>query len=344
MNVPKPAWRTADGPDADVVVSTRCRIARNLAGVRFPWRADRSTRRAVADAVVRGLRECGAPWTGCAPIQGDALAPALLRALLDERYVSREWAAGSGGQALILSDATELSALVNEEDHIRVQCLMPGLQVGAAYRAAADTVERLGAHVRYARDEEFGYLTSSPANAGSGIRVSVWMHVPGLALDGRLGPVLNAAVDLGSCVRGAHGEGTHGTGELFQLSNTWADARSVERAVERLRAAAAYVVEEERTARAVQFGGTRGQAALRDAAEEALGLLEREDASPRRLLQLASVLRLAVAEGVLPGRLRDTAQWLAVAGGFEGDVATVQWDAAARSAALRRLALRSGRS
>ena len=340
MNLPRPVWRTKTGPDADVVVSTRCRVARNLPDIPFPWRASPADRRRVADAALRGLAECGAPWSPFAILRLEDLDRKSLRALADERYTTREWAAGAGGQALAVSRDSPLSVLLNEEDHLRFQCLLPGLQVRRAFRIVADAVERLGARLSFAWSEEFGFLTASPVNVGSGLRVSVWMHVPALASDGRLQSVLDAAAELGSSVRGAHGEGTSGTGELFQLSNTWSDSRSAERAAERLSAAAAYVVEEERAARAVQFGGPQGRAALHEAAHEALKLIAREDATPRRLLQLVSVLRLAVAEGVLPGRLRETAHWLAVAGGADTEGADAAMEAVERSEALRRLLAR----
>ncbi len=336
MNLPAAAWRTLDGPDADVVVSTRCRVARNLDGVPFPWRADAGACARVATTVVEALRAHGDAWSRCVLVDGE-VDDGLAARLAEERYTTREWRAHGTGCAAVVGRGGALSAMLNEEDHVRFQCVLPGLQVREAYARAWAAAEDLGDRVPLAASPEFGFLTASPANAGSGVRVSAWVHVPGLAAEGRLLAVLDAASELGSTVRGTHGEGTSGTGELFQMSNTWADARSVERALERLGAAAAYVVGEERRARAIRFGGERGRTALGEAAGEALRLLAAETSAPKRLLQLASVLRLAVAEGVLPGRLPETARWLAVAGGVDPEASFTVAQAVERTAELRAL-------
>lgn len=216
-------WLDASGEHADVVLSTRIRLARNVEGFAFTGRSRDGERlrilAQVREALPR-LETLGEPVL----VRVDELAP-LDRLLLHERHlVSKELAGLDAtqpvriGAALVLG-AHDVSVMVNEEDHLRLQSLRAGFAVDAAY-AAIDRVEReLGARVPYAWHDQFGFLTACPTNTGTGLRASVLIHLPGLVLTKEIQRVLAGLQDLGLTYRGLYGEGSEVLGNFFQLSN-----------------------------------------------------------------------------------------------------------------------------
>src|SRR5690606_13851345 len=119
----------------------------------------------------------------------------------------------------ILSENEAVSIMVNEEDHVRIQCLFPGLQILEALKTATEIDDQIEQHVVYAYDEKIGYLTSCPTNVGTGMRASVMMHLPGLILTHQLNRIVPAINQLGFVVRGIYGEGSEALGNIFQISN-----------------------------------------------------------------------------------------------------------------------------
>lgn len=335
--IPLPAWVRETGPDQDVVVASRCRLARNVAGEPFPWRSNEAARKRVALRVIEASERAGPPLNEAPRFAGHRLDAEAVRTLLRWRYATCRWVEDTGRDRWlwVLPDGVG-SLLLHEEDHVRLQVLLPGLQLDAVVDRALQLADSLERCVPFAHDSEIGYLTASITNAGTGMRLSVLLHLPGLAERGEASAALRAAVDLGCAVRGAHGEGSRGTGRFIQLSNRWAFGQAGGLALSRVRAAAAYLVEQERKARAVAFGESAGRARLQEAAREALRSLDNEESAPEKLQLLVSVLRLAAAEGVLQARMTEAAEWLAIAGGQMPS--TFQQEALARFEAVRRSA------
>lgn len=339
-DIPPPRWLRDGGPENDVVLSTRCRLARNLAGEPFPWRATEGQRKQVAQAVLDAVERCGAERGQARWMRGDNLDPVAVTQLLEWRYASRAWAEGGTHRWLFVWSDRATSLLVNEEDHLRLQAILPGLQVESSLEAATRTERALASALPFAHDERIGFLTASLNNAGTGLRASVLLHLAGLAASAELPTLLEAAAEVGCSVRGLYGEGTRGTGDLFQVSNTYSFGIEPARVAERVVSAVKYIAEAERRARQEQFGTAYGRAMLRNAVESALHRLFGEEQTPHPLLPLVSALRLAVAEGVLPGDLARTNEWVALAGVEDARVrsvgqATVHFEAVRRSAALR---------
>ncbi|HXG23642.1 MAG TPA: hypothetical protein VNJ09_03730, partial [Chthonomonadales bacterium] len=218
--IPPPQWLTDAGPECDVVLSTRCRLARNLAGVPFPWRATEGQRKQVAQAVLDAVERCGAELGQAQRVRGDALDTATITQLLEWQYASRAWMESGMHRWLLAWPDRATSLLVNEEDHLRLQAILPGLQVESNLEAVYRTERALASVLSFAHDERIGFLTTSLNNAGTGLRASVLLHLAGLATSSRLSTVLGAAAEVGCSVRGLYGEGTRGTGDLFQISNT----------------------------------------------------------------------------------------------------------------------------
>jgi len=347
MFISRPRWLTESGPDNDVVLATRCRIARNLASEPFPWRAAEGERKRAAEALLEAAHRAGGDLARAWMIWGDGLGAEEMARLLEWRYASWDWTQGGSHRWLLIAPDAATSLLVNEEDHVRLQTILPGLQVESVWVQAERRERELASVVPFAWSEQVGFLTVSLTNAGTGLRISALLHLAGLAASETREAVLEAAAQVGCAVRGLYGEGTQGTGELFQVSNTCAFGLDARQIAGRVESAARYLIAAERRARQEQFGTRKGRAALKAAAQDALRRLFREEASPRRLLPLVSVLRLAVTEGVLPGDVAQTAGWIALAGAEAAGVtadcspdtldrrAAERFEAVRRSAALR---------
>ena len=210
-------WMVAHGEDSDIVMSTRIRLARNLTGYHFPIALTEKDSMAV-DRVVSGVL-LDSEENGYSYIKMSDL-PVLERQVLVEKHlVSPHLTAPNRHGAVVLSEDETVSVMVNEEDHIRIQCIFPGLQLEEAYSKADLVDDQLEHNLPYAFDEDFGYLTSCPSNTGTGLRASVMMHLPALAMTKQIDRIIPAISRLGMVVRGSYGEGSEASGNVFQVSN-----------------------------------------------------------------------------------------------------------------------------
>jgi protein arginine kinase len=346
MDLPPPQWLYESGPDSDVVVSTRCRIARNLAAFPFPWRSGELQAKQAGERLLVAAERSGS-FRDATVIRGSRVDSESAVQLVRWRYASRDWISGVHDRWLLISTDARLTLLINEEDHLRLQGIAPGLQVESVRERAETAEQAISKSVEFARHPELGYLTTYLTNVGTGMRISVLVHLAGLASTTarRLDAVLDAARSLGCAVRGVYGEGTSGTGELFQVSNRFTYGASERQIADRVASAARYLVDAERTARKELFGGAQGRERLAEGARDAVHDLYRHEAHPAQLLQWVSTLRLAISEGVFPGALSETAEWVAIAGTEAAanvdksqpptDAAKERFLAISRSAALR---------
>ena len=222
---PQGPWIAGSGPDCDVVLSCRVRVARNLAGFPFVNRLSTAqrhevmhqTRSAVMDAPLDGKLV----WI---PLEG---APMRDRRLLVERHlISKQLADGKGERAAAISQDESLSIMVNEEDHLRTQVLAGGNQLNSVFERLYRLDDQLEDRLDFAFDSRWGYLTACPTNIGTGIRLSVMMHLPALRLTGEVDKLRRAAKDLNLAVRGYYGEGSDASGDFYQVSNQVTFGRS----------------------------------------------------------------------------------------------------------------------
>ncbi len=248
-------WTAAAGPEHDVVVSSRVRLARNLSGFRFRTRIDPTEASEVGERMLAALQ--------AVPLDGDTHwvsigdASTQLRLLLRERYLcSRDLAPagerddGLPGRAVAFGVGEDLSVMVNEEDHLRIQALAPGLDLDGALERARGLDRQLEELVEYAFTRELGYLTGCPTNVGTGLRASVMLHLPALGMvPGELEKVIRAAQSTGLAVRGIYGEGSRATGDLYQISNQVTLGRTEEQLVGDLAALVPSILEFERKVR-----------------------------------------------------------------------------------------------
>jgi len=218
-------WMSGGGPDADVVMSSRVRLARNLAGYPFVARADTIQRRDLLGRCRMAIGSAGLDprlhWVDLAETSR------LDRKLLVERHlISRQHSKSTSPRAVAVSEDESTSVMVNEEDHLRLQVLRTGMQLQEAYEHADSVDDALERRLDFAFSSRLGYLTACPTNVGTGIRVSVMLHLPGLKLTSEIDKVRRAAKDMHLAVRGFYGEGTEAVGDLFQISNQTTLGRS----------------------------------------------------------------------------------------------------------------------
>lgn len=213
-------WLRGTGPQSDIVISSRIRYARNLAGFPFVNRADARQRREVLRRCEQAIVDQG--------IDEDVLwvdlstCPVLDRQLLVERHlISRQHANDRDDvpRAVAIGNSETFAVMINEEDHLRLQVLRSGMQLTAAHEHIEHLDNLIEQKVDYAFSKKWGYLTACPTNVGTGLRVSVMLHLPALKLTGEIEKVQRAARDMHLAVRGLFGEGSEAAGDLYQVSN-----------------------------------------------------------------------------------------------------------------------------
>jgi protein arginine kinase len=211
-------WLSGEGPEAEVVLSSRVRLARNLTRYPFVHRAKIDQLRRIGTTVKSSLRKIGY-LKGASLIELHSLEP-LDRFFLAERHlISHDLIKHTRERILLLSKNEDITIIVNEEDHLRLQGFASGLDLYKAYGSIDQVDSGLEAELDYAFSDSFGYLTACPTNVGTGMRASVLLHLPALVLTKEIDKILRAVSQLGISVRGLYGEGTEVKGNFFQISN-----------------------------------------------------------------------------------------------------------------------------
>jgi|TARA_B110000914_G_scaffold217999_1_gene224772 protein arginine kinase len=211
-------WMAAHDEETSVVLTSRVRLARNLARLPFPGWARKKEREAVRESLQSKLESLSGMKDGFSHELSD-LDPLQKQVLVERHLISREQAARSEGSGSVVNRKQTLSLMINEEDHLRIQAIRPSLQLREAYKLAHSIDRNLEGSVEFAVDPQLGYLTACPTNLGTGMRASSMLHLPGLVLSDQIGLVLKGINKLGLAVRGLYGEGTESLGNLYQISN-----------------------------------------------------------------------------------------------------------------------------
>ena len=211
-------WLKGTGPDANIAISTRVRLARNVAGNKyFDW-ADADERAGVLNKVMEVIKEN--PFFENALFLNIKDASDLDRAFLVERHLmSREHMQEVANKGLVVGEKEAVSVMINEEDHLRMQVLQSGFNIMEAWRIGDEIDVELGKVLSFDYSSKFGYLTSCPTNTGTGLRASVMVHLSALVMTGQVENVFDAISKLGLTMRGFYGEGTEALGDFFQISN-----------------------------------------------------------------------------------------------------------------------------
>jgi protein arginine kinase len=293
-------WLRGSGPLSEVVISSRIRLARNVAGELFVPRCPRARRAQIATRVRDAVVTAGVmPKLHYLDIEQLAEVDRLL--LVERHLISKPHANAEGARGVALSEDETVSIMCMEEDHLRIQVLRCGLQLDEAWDQINTIDDQLEDVLEFAFHPRFGYLTACPTNVGTGIRVSVMLHLPALKLTGEIEKVFRAAKDLKLAVRGLYGEGTEATGDFYQISNQTTLGKHEDEIIADFRSSIIpKIVEFEHQARRALLN--ERTAALDDKVFRALGILR-----SARLLASEEVLFLLshLRMGVNLGRVKD---------------------------------------
>ena len=297
-------WLSGDGPNRQIVVSSRIRLARNLARTPFPGWAKRAERMETLGLIRPALESLDEMREAYA--QNLTELTALERQVLVERHlISREHAAKGAGSAVVMNVEQTLSFMVNEEDHLRMQAIRCGLQLREAYATVEKCDADLSRVLDFAYHEELGYLTACPTNVGTGMRASAMLHLPGLVMSDLINKTINSVNKIGLAVRGLHGEGTEAMGNLFQVSNQTTLGECEEKIIDRLHDVIVHIVEHEENAR--QTLVERRATTVLDQVGRAYGILcNAHGMTSKEALNLLSVIKLGTDLGLFPDTARVT--------------------------------------
>lgn len=290
-------WFDRKGEHSEVAVSTRVRLARNLRGYPFPARMNaeqaRQVLEKVSDALISGASGLNLKLTELTSENRQEAA-----SMVERHLISPEFAQGRNVRGVVLSPDESVSVMINEEDHLRIQVLGPGLCLDACLKEAERLDTLLDETLPYAFDERLGFLTNCPTNLGTGLRASVMLHLPALSRTGALREIVSAAGKLGFAVRGMYGEGSAARGDLYQLSNQFTLGFTESQIAGRMMDSVQNIISQELAAR--EELKKSNKIAFEDKVWRAFGIL-----SSARLLSsqeaeaLLSELRLGSACGVI---------------------------------------------
>lgn len=257
--------------EIDIAVTTRVRLARNIAGIPYPRKMSAPEAQELIDTV----------WSSFdnSPLKKELkiynmkeISDLEKKSLIEKHLISSELCASKVPSVAIISNDEKISVMVNEEDHLRIQVFEDGLDSESAYDTAKKIEMLLSEKLSFDKDSEFGYLTSCPTNAGTGLRASVMLHLPAVSAAQKINPLLKWAANLGMTVRGLYGEGSKASGALYQLSNQITLGTSEEDILSRFNAAACSLISEERRLSAQLFENNRYE--ITDKCLRSLGILK----------------------------------------------------------------------
>lgn len=288
-------------PEADVVVSSRVRLARNYADLPF---APKMTAENAEETVRRAAKEIAGSEQGNAYrlIHIGELNDGERKQLVEKHLISYDLLNYKDMAAALISSGETISIMINEEDHLRIQGLLPGLQLEKTAELAFQADDILSRGEPFAFDSKWGYLTSCPTNAGTGMRASALIHLPALTTLRKMGPIIQAVGKLGFTVRGLYGEGSEADGNLYQISNQVTMGRSEEDMIKALIAVTLQIVEQEREERKSQIESDGDL--FTDKIMRSVGiLLNARLMDGKEFMRLYSDLRLAASTGMIDAPL-----------------------------------------
>ncbi len=290
-------WYIGEGDHNDIVISTRIRIARNLADYPFPVRLDNKNKIEVNEKI----RDALDGKENLTYTELKTLTRSQIVSLAERHLISPEFASNSDARALLMSDNEDISIMLCEEDHIRIQVMKSGLALKEAYELADKIDTEINQSLKYAFDEKLGYLTQCPTNLGTGMRASVMLHLPALTAKGQIGSLASTVSKLGLTIRGAYGEGMSAMGDLYQLSNQVSLGISEKSAIDNLKTITLQLAAQERAAREEASKSIETE----DAVFRAYGILKSARIlSAKEFMSLISKVRLGAVLGMIKTDLK----------------------------------------
>jgi len=290
-------WLKGTGPNSDIVISSRIRLARNLDKQIFPHRADKAQGQATLTAIKEGIAKVN--YLKRTIFFNLADIDSVDKQFLVERHLmSLDHAQKSDSKALVVDDEEIVSIMINEEDHIRMQVMQSGFNLFEAWDIIKEIDDALAKELSFAFLSDWGYLTACPTNAGTGMRGSVMLHLPALVMSRAIDRVMAAIAKLSFTTRGLYGEGTHAMGNFFQISNQVSLGPSENEIIENINGLIRQIIEQENQAR--ENLASKNGALLDDRINRSLGILKSARIiSSQETIELLSMVRLGCDLGII---------------------------------------------
>lgn len=300
-------WLKGNGEASDIVISSRIRLARNLADFPFVGRASESDRQQICTILSNAYTEMleteqseSEEETESLTLDIDSLDDMDREFLVERHLISRELAMIDGPRLVMIDGQERFSLMTNEEDHLRIQVMHAGLDLDATWELVNHLDNQIEKHVTYAFHEELGYLTACPTNIGTGLRVSVMLHLPALALTRQIEKVFRSMQKINLAVRGLYGEGSQALGDFFQISNQITLGRSEEELINQVAEIIPVVIDYERQAR--DFLIKESYEGLHDRVARAFGILKTaQTIGSEETMELLSSVRMGINLGLIEG-------------------------------------------
>ncbi len=290
-------WMEGGGPEAEIVISSRVRAARNIKDYPFSCLASEEETATVLKKF-RDIAKEKDTFTDFICLQMESISDLEKQALVEKHLISPFLAHESSNGALLLRRDEAVGIMINEEDHLRIQAILPGLQLEEAWRDTGYYDDLMESELDFVFDENYGYLTACPTNVGTGLRASVMLHLPALIMTGQINRFLGALSQVGLTVRGLYGEGSEITGNLVQVSNQVTLGHTEEEILRNLGSVICQVIEQEQNARQCMLDKKRAE--LTDKAWRALGILKYARViGSQEAIRLISDLRLGYDLGLI---------------------------------------------
>lgn len=294
-------WMQAPGPDSDIVVSSRLRLARNVKGYNFVTKLNPESQEELVDLVGDAVSKSPS-LKNAYYFHYEDLTELDRQFLLERHLISREHANEKGEKAVAITPNEGVSLMVLEEDHIRLQGFQSGFNLVEAWKKVSQIDDELQKAVDFSFRPDLGYLTACPTNVGTGLRASCMVHIPSLVLTKQVHKVLQALAKLNLAARGLYGEGTQATGNFFQFSNQMTLGQPEEEIIENLSSVIRQVIEHEKEAR--EHLKEKRKAKFEDQIWRALGALKSARViSSTEATQLLSLVQLGILMGLVESAL-----------------------------------------
>jgi protein arginine kinase len=290
-------WLRGSGPQSDIVISSRIRLARNLASFPFIRRCSEADRAAIDKTFRDAIRKV-AGWEELLLVDVASLPVVDRQFLVERQLISRELSEGSGARSVFIDRHEQFSLMINEEDHLRMQVMHSGLDLDSAWEQMSGMDDALDELVNFAFHERLGYLTACPTNVGTGMRVSVMLHLPALVITQQIEKVFRSLQKMGLAVRGLYGEGSQAMGDFYQISNQITLGRAEADLVKQVGEVIPVIIDYERQARTFLVKESRKD--LHDRVSRAYGILcTAQTISSEETLHLLSSVRMGVNLGLI---------------------------------------------
>lgn len=290
-------WLRGTGPESDIVISSRIRLARNVAKYPFLSRANVKQKKELEELIRTKIIEADVT-PALSYINLSELSSVDRLFLVERHLISKEHAEGEKERGVAFEKSENISVMVNEEDHIRIQVIRSGLELRETWKTIDIIDNKLERKINYAYSSQFGYLTACPTNVGTGMRASVMLHLPALGMTHHIEKVFNAVMKLGLVVRGLYGEGTQVSGDLYQISNQFTLGKSEAEIIEIIEGVIPRITSYERIARKALIAESREQ--LEDRVWRSYGMLKvARMITSEEIMHLLSQVRMGVNLGII---------------------------------------------